>query len=135
MSQQPTLSPIEAHERAIREVFSDSLVFEIPAYQLPCAWEEEQAPELLSDVLGAMHNSEASGGIYFLGSIVLIKLPSDPLAKVIDGQQRLTTLTILLSVLRDLTTDEEMRFARRAYVFQKADPDKGTKDQYRLLLR
>lgn len=135
MSQQPTLSPIEAHERAIREVFSDSYVFEIPAYQRPYAWEEEQARELLSDILGAMDNSEASGGIYFLGSIVLIKLPSDPLAKVIDGQQRLTTLTILLSVLRDLTTDEEMRFARRAYIFQKADPDKGTKDQYRLLLR
>lgn len=135
MSQQPTLSPIEAHEHAIREVFSDSYVFEIPAYQRPYAWEEEHARELLSDILGAMDNSEASGGIYFLGSIVLIKSPSDPLAKVIDGQQRLTTLTILLSVLRDLTTDEEMRFARRAYVFQKADPDKGMKEQYRLLLR
>jgi uncharacterized protein with ParB-like and HNH nuclease domain len=135
MTTRVNLSPIEAHEGAIRAVFSDSYVFEIPAYQRPYAWEEEQARELLSDVLAAMDNTDVSGGIYFLGSIVLVKLPNDPQAKVIDGQQRLTTLTILLSVLRHLTTDEEMRFTRRSYIFQKADPDKGTKDQYRLLLR
>ena len=54
---------------------------------------------------------------------------------MIDGQQRLTTLTILLSVLRDLTKDSERRLERRAYIFQKADPDRGTKAKYRLLLR
>jgi hypothetical protein len=135
MSMQVSLSPIEAHERTICEVFSDSYAFEIPAYQRPYAWEEDQARELLSDILAAMDNAEVSGGIYFLGSIVLIKSPSDPQARVIDGQQRLTTLTILLSVLRDLTSDAERRFGRGTYIFQKADPDKGAKDQYRLLLR
>ena len=42
---------------------------------------------------------------YFLGSIVLIKTENQPKAEVIDGQQRLTTLAILLSVLRDLQPD------------------------------
>ncbi len=129
------LSPIEAHEHAIGEVLSDKYAFEIPSYQRPYAWEEEQARELLSDILAAMDNTDVSGGIYFLGSIVLIKTPNDPNAKVIDGQQRLTTLTILLSALRDLTSDDEVRIERRSYIFQKGSADKGTSDQYRLLLR
>lgn len=126
---------IEAHERNIGDIFSDLYEFEIPPYQRPYAWEEEQARELLSDLLDAMDNQDASGGLYFLGSIVLVKLPTEAQAKVIDGQQRLTTLTILLSVLRDLTTEVELRVERRAYVYQKASADKGLKDRYRLLLR
>jgi len=135
MPEQVNLSPIEAHECAISDVFSDRHAFEIPPYQRPYAWETEQARDLLNDISDAMDNTAVSGGIYFIGSIVLIKSPNDPLAKVIDGQQRLTTLTILLSVLRDLTKDDERRLERRAYIFQKADPDKGTKAKHRLLLR
>jgi hypothetical protein len=129
------LSPIEAHERTIGQIFSDAYAFEIPPYQRPYAWEEEQTRELLNDLLDAMDNTAISGGVYFLGSIVLIKSPNDPQSRVVDGQQRLTTLTILLSVLRDLTTSDEVRFNRRGYIFQKANPDSGTQDRYRLLLR
>jgi hypothetical protein len=129
------LIPIEAHERTVGQIFSDAFAFEIPAYQRPYAWEVDQVRELLDDLLDAMDNSSTSGGVYFLGSIVLIKSPNDPQSKVIDGQQRLTTLTILLSVLRDLTVDEERRFDRRAYIFQKANADRGTSDRFRLLLR
>ena len=129
------LSPIEAHERVLARIFSDDYAFEIPPYQRPYAWEKDQARDLLTDLLDAMDNTKASGGVYFLGSIVLIKSPGSPLAKVVDGQQRLTTLTILLSVLRDLTSDIELKFERRAYVHQKASADKGTADRYRLLLR
>ena len=126
---------IEAHERNIGDIFSDLYQFEIPPYQRPYAWEEEQARELLSDLLDAMDNRDASGGLYFLGSIVLVKLPTEAQSKVIDGQQRLTTLTILLSVLRDLTTKFELKFERRSYVYQRASADKGLRDRYRLLLR
>jgi len=132
----PTLlNPIDAHERSIGQIFSDEYSFEIPPYQRPYAWEEGQARELLSDLLNAMDNIQTSGNIYFLGSIVLIKTPGLPRAQVIDGQQRLTTLTILLSVLRDLTTDPEIRIERRGYVFQKGSADKGTEDRFRLALR
>jgi hypothetical protein len=131
----PELSPIEAHERVIGRIFGDEYAFEIPPYQRPYAWEKEQARDLLTDLLEAMDNTMTSGGVYFLGSIVLIKSPGSPVSKVVDGQQRLTTLTILLSVLRDLTSDMELRFERRAYVYQKASADKGTVDRYRLLLR
>ncbi len=126
---------IEAQEKNVGEIFTDTYEFEIPAYQRPYAWEEEQVRELLADLFDAMDNQDVSGGLYFLGSIVLVKLPTEAQSKVIDGQQRLTTLTILLSVLRDLTTDAETRFERRAYVYQRASADRGLKDRYRLLLR
>src|SRR6267142_228024 len=116
---------IEAHEQNIGDVFSDDYEFEIPPYQRPYAWEDEQAQELLMDLLDAMDNQDLNGGLYFLGSIVLVKQPSESQSKVIDGQQRLTTLTILLSVIRDLTTDVETRIERRAYVYQKASADRG----------
>lgn len=128
------LSPIEASQKTIGQIFDDAYAFEIPAYQRPYAWEIDQVQDLLNDLLDAM-DSQDSSGVYFLGSIVLIKSPNDPLAKVIDGQQRLTTLTILLSVLRDLTTDEEKRIDRRRYVFQRANADRGTSDRFRVLLR
>jgi hypothetical protein len=126
---------IEAHEQKIGDVFNSTYAFEIPPYQRPYAWEEDHARELLSDLLSAMENTAASNGIYFLGSIVLIKLPGVPESRVIDGQQRLTTLTILLSVLRDLTTDQEARIYRRTFVFERANQDTGAIDRYRLLLR
>jgi uncharacterized protein with ParB-like and HNH nuclease domain len=126
---------IEAHDRTIGDIFSDLYQFEIPPYQRPYAWEEEQTRELLADLLDAMDNRDVSGGLYFLGSIVLVKQPAEAQARVIDGQQRLTTLTILLSVLRDLTTDLEHKIERRSYVYQKPSPDKGLKERYRLLLR
>lgn len=131
----PEFSPIEAHERAIKRVFSDDYAFEIPAYQRPYAWEIEQARDLLNDLLEAMDDPKTSGGVYFLGSIVLIKTPASSHAKVVDGQQRLTTLTILLSVLRDLTADVERRLDRAGYVHQKANPDTGAAARHRLLLR
>jgi Protein of unknown function DUF262/Protein of unknown function (DUF1524) len=129
------LSPIEAHERTIGQIFSDAYTFEIPPYQRPYAWEKEQAQELLHDLLDAMDNTATSGGVYFLGSIVLIKTPNDPQSKVVDGQQRLTTLTILLSILRDLTSNAESKLSRRTYVYQRANPDSGAEDRFRVLLR
>ncbi len=126
---------IEAHERNIGDIFSDLYQFEIPPYQRPYAWEEDQVRELLNDLLDAMDNRDVSGGLYFLGSIVIVKLPTEAWVRVIDGQQRLTTLTILLSILRDLTTDAERKIERRSYVYQKASPDRGLEERYRLLLR
>lgn len=56
------LSLIEAHERTINQIFSDTYAFEIPSYQRPYAWEEQQARELLTDLLDAMDSGE---DVYF----------------------------------------------------------------------
>jgi uncharacterized protein with ParB-like and HNH nuclease domain len=71
--------------------------YEIPDYQRPYSWEKEQIEELWDDIIDACSKNEDT---YFLGSMILIKKENKFL--VIDGQQRLTTLTILFCVLRDL---------------------------------
>lgn len=97
---------LEAHDKLIKDIFSDEFQFRIPDYQRPYSWTTEQAGELLSDLLDAMRDFQTSSStdnaFYFLGSIVLIKADRIANADVVDGQQRLTTLTILFSALRAL---------------------------------
>ncbi len=74
-------------------------------YQRPYAWEVEQAETLLDDLLSFLGDGvEPVDEVnpYFLGSIVLIKSDGLPEAEVVDGQQCLTTLTILLAALREI---------------------------------
>lgn len=97
---------LEAHDKLIKDIFSDEYQFRIPDYQRPYSWTTEQAGELLSDLLDAMRDFQTSSStdsaFYFLGSVVLIKNDRIPYSDVVDGQQRLTTLTILFSALRAL---------------------------------
>jgi len=98
---------LEAHDKLIREIFEGSYQFEIPDYQRPYAWTTEQATELFDDLYSAMQDARVSGASsqYFLGSIVLIKNDRDPKSSVVDGQQRLSTLTMLFAVLRTVMPD------------------------------
>jgi len=94
---------LSAHEQPVARIFSDDYVFRIPGYQRPYAWTTEQARELFEDLYGFMKGNNgdvAEMPPYFLGSIVLIKPESVPDADVVDGQQRLTTLTLLLAAIR-----------------------------------
>src|SRR5256714_13891669 len=95
---------LEAAEKTLLDIFCDKYLFRIPSYQRPYAWTTEQASELLDDIVTACGTAGdiAEQSPYFLGSIVLIKNPADPQSEVVDGQQRLTTLTILIAVLRDI---------------------------------
>ncbi|MFB9684218.1 DUF262 domain-containing protein [Amycolatopsis plumensis] len=95
------MKKLEAHEVPLSKVFSSDYEFVIPDYQRPYTWGPEQATQLLEDLYEAM--ARDPGDPYFLGSVVLVKQADSPMSEVIDGQQRLTTLTILLSVLRELS--------------------------------
>lgn len=89
---------IKGAEYPLSKIFSSEFDYIIPAYQRPYAWTEEEADTLFEDLYG-FYSSEPDDESYFLGSIVLIKEEEKPHSEVIDGQQRLTTLTILLAVL------------------------------------
>lgn len=127
---------IEASEKPVLDIFCDKYLFQIPSYQRPYAWTTEQTSELLDDIATACGDTEdvANASPYFLGSIVLIKDPQKPKADVVDGQQRLTTLTILLSVLRDLS-GPKIGAAIHNYICQTGDPIKNTSDVFRLTPR
>jgi hypothetical protein len=126
-----------AHEQSISKIFSREYVFSIPAYQRPYAWTTEQARDLFDDLTGFMRERKvevADMPPYFLGSIVLIKGQDTPTAEVIDGQQRLTTLTLLLSALRaNMSSDQALEVT--ALIYEKGSTIQGTQDHYRLSLR
>lgn len=127
----PDRVTIQASEKEVRKIFCDDYAFVVPHYQRPYSWGVEEAGQLLDDLLfAAFQNGEKP---YFLGSIVVVKKEGDPTAEVIDGQQRLTTLTILLSVLRELLP--EGREALTRLIFEKGDDILGTQSRARLTLR
>jgi len=76
--------------------------YRIPRYQRGYDWGKEQIDKLWDDILTAMQSKFQS---YFLGPIILVKNDKVDSYDIIDGQQRLTTLTILFSVIRDLYSD------------------------------
>lgn len=134
-----TQSRIQANEQLVSKVFSNDYVFEIPPYQRPYKWGVEQAEQLLDDLLDWMGTDDtrpvAEIDPYFLGSIVLIKRFSEAKSSVVDGQQRLTTLSILFSALRETVQDPNFRDSLTRYLYQKGDVALGTQNQYRLTLR
>lgn len=96
---------LTARERTLSQLFTPSYRFRIPYFQRPYAWTEEEAGKLLSDLSTAAAGAPAEmadAAPYFLGTIVIVQEPGKADAIVVDGQQRLTTATILLAVLRDL---------------------------------
>ncbi|TJY59430.1 DUF4357 domain-containing protein [Sinimarinibacterium sp. CAU 1509] len=131
-------STLTAHEQPLSKIFSDDYVFSIPGYQRPYSWTTEQARELIDDLHGFMKSSDkALGDIppYFLGSIVLIKQESQPPTTVVDGQQRLTTLTLLLSAIRAKTADDKAKSGLSRLIYEQGDVILNTENHYRLTLR
>lgn len=124
---------ITGKEYPLYKIFSNEFEFHIPAYQRPYAWTETETEELFQD-LYEFFTSEKDDS-YFLGCIVLIKNENEPLANVIDGQQRLTTLTILLSVLEDFFEDPEVKGDLREYIQSKGKRLEGIEAKPRLFLR
>lgn len=90
---------LKAEEKSINTLFSgDKNQYIIPPYQRPYSWDEEQCEELLNDLFKAFDDEETHN--YFLGNIVIASsLEDKKRLEVIDGQQRLTTLTLLLKAL------------------------------------
>ena len=131
---------ISAGEFQIVSVFDDKYRFEIPAYQRPYSWTTEQAGELLDDLLYATRDVENTESVnehspYFLGSIVIIKEgDAEPRAEVVDGQQRITTLTILFCALRELATKESAPYFD-VYVRETSNPLAGISGRFRLAVR
>ncbi|QOR40237.1 DUF262 domain-containing protein [Billgrantia diversa] len=93
---------MKASEANLMEVLEKPRQFRIPIYQRNYAWGEAQCRQLLHDVLAVGINENAS--THFLGTIVYVERAQSILVKqeplmVIDGQQRLTTVTLMLLAL------------------------------------
>jgi uncharacterized protein with ParB-like and HNH nuclease domain/predicted transport protein len=119
---------------------SDQL--EVPIYQRTYSWTRPECLQLWSDIVRA--SSDDVGG-HFIGSIVYIdtgiyQVTGANAIEVIDGQQRLTTISLLLLALsRALDSDGDTSVATarklyRDYLIQEEDEDEGVEARYKLLL-
>ncbi|NHB40276.1 DUF262 domain-containing protein [Helicobacter pylori] len=87
----------------LKDTLKKELYYQIPIYQRPYQWTEENCEKLLDDLFFNYEDDRESD--YFCGSLVLVK--SDPNSKtetydIVDGQQRLSTFILLAKVLADL---------------------------------
>lgn len=92
----------------LKELFSDAFHFHLPYFQRAYAWQTEQIGRLLSDIVGAMRAGEGKRG-YFLGKLMVAQRKGQSDAALVDGHQRIMSLTILFAVLRDLESNPVMQ--------------------------
>jgi hypothetical protein len=124
---------ITGAEYPLAEIFSSKFDYTIPAYQRPYAWTVDETSELFDDLHGFYEREKDAP--YFLGSIVLIKEEDKPLAEVIDGQQRLTTLTILLACIASNLSDRSQKTDYENYINEPGRSSQGLQPKPRLSLR
>ncbi|MGL2745613.1 GmrSD restriction endonuclease domain-containing protein [Helicobacter pylori] len=124
---------MEAKATTLLEFIRESQTnqFVIPIYQRLYSWKKEQCEQLWDDIIKIGGNDKANG--HFIGSILYVRVDdthSSPLL-IIDGQQRLTTITLLFIALRNRSSDEDKRKKIESYLINSnKDGDK----KFRLIL-
>ena len=89
---------IESQDRTVEELLN-SAYFKVPRFQRPYSWERQEVEDFWNDTIAD------ADGEYFIGSIVLFSHSQGTLG-IVDGQQRITTITMFLSALRDAFAKE-----------------------------
>ncbi len=85
---------VKPFDRRVQQLF-ESGFYRIPRFQRPYCWERENVEEFWSDLVGEAETE------HFIGSIVVWKQRDSDTYHIVDGQQRLTTITLLLCALRE----------------------------------
>ena len=127
---------MKASETTLRTLLEGTKQFQIPLFQRRYSWEKKNWNTLWDDLM-SIYNGEVEDG-YFMGTIVTQSTPgtADGISPfiVIDGQQRLTTLTLLLVVLRNQfktqCNDEAAAEIDEQYLINKFKKDE---DYYKIL--
>ncbi len=111
--------------------------FVIPIYQRLYSWKKEQCEQLWDDIIKIGGNDKMNG--HFIGSILYVRVDdthSSPLL-IIDGQQRLTTITLLFIALRNHLSDEVKileKFSREKIESYLINSNKDGDKKFRLIL-
>ncbi len=124
---------MEAKEATLLRFFEENQnnQFVIPIYQRLYSWKKEQCEQLWDDIIKIGGNDKMNG--HFIGSILYARVDathSSPLL-IIDGQQRLTTITLLFIALRNHSSDEVKRKEMESYLINS---DKDGDKKFRLIL-
>ncbi len=137
---------VKAKEYYIKDLLSNKFLFEIPDYQRAYSWTKENLKQLVEDIWESVELNKARGNKefdqyepYFLGSIVLCskeyKDDGCGIYDVIDGQQRLTSIIMLIAAIRDLIDNEEYKKVLSDLIYQKPNVLMGIKESIRVKTR
>lgn len=121
---------VRAQESSLSEVFAPGEKLRMPPYQRSYSWGESEALDLLED----LHQATTEQIPHFIGAVVFVHGEDAGTLEIVDGQQRLTTLTILLCVLRDLEADKTRAAAIHALIADDARPILGEGANWRIAL-
>lgn len=121
------MNNLEGKTEVIGKLFSSDFFFKIPDYQRPFAWDEDNFTDLMDDLITAQSDQQ-----YFLGTLVLHKKDDKNNYDVVDGQQRLTTLLILISCLRDLISDTKFKEQLQGKIVQEENKVDGIPEKPRI---
>lgn len=123
------MAKIESKDSHLRDILKDELYYQIPIYQRPYQWTEENCEKLLDDLFFNYEDDRESD--YFCGSLVLIAISEDSKAKtydVVDGQQRLSTFILFAKVLATLYS-ERLTEESKDYLQESLNGRYGKKDR------
>lgn len=94
---------MEPQKLKLKSLFTEDKKFFIPLYQRAYSWENKQLKELIEDLI-----QHSNGEKYFLGSAILMQREKeDDHFDIIDGQQRLTTIVILMRAILNIAKNED----------------------------
>ncbi|GAA7006559.1 DUF262 domain-containing protein [Helicobacter pylori] len=123
------MAKIESKDSHLRDILKDEFYYQIPIYQRPYQWTEENCEKLLDDLFFNYEDDRESD--YFCGSLVLIAISEDSKAKtydIVDGQQRLSTFILLAKVLATLYS-ERLNEESKDYLQESLNGRYGKKDR------
>jgi uncharacterized protein with ParB-like and HNH nuclease domain len=96
---------MQAHNNSIEEFLGvQRSVFAVPVYQRNYDWMDGNCQQLFNDIVKSIE----TGKPHFLGTICF-KLYNSHERSIIDGQQRLTSITLMLRAVYDLTSNDELK--------------------------
>lgn len=113
---------------SIQQLLSGDTEYVIPMYQRNYAWEEGEITQLIQDVIDYLPKPDEEARNYYLGSLVVHERPDTktPVFETIDGQQRLTTLSLLASYLKNSKAAELDWYSRLSIHFDSRELSRAT---------
>lgn len=117
---------IEVHKKSVKELLSEGKdhQFVIPEYQRPYAWGDEEIQTLFDDLWEFTTNGQGgseNNGTYFLGTVVAYENDNKE-QEIIDGQQRITSLFLLLRAIYTMLSNADTKTKEAENFIKQIEP-------------
>lgn len=128
---------IKPYDKTIRDLLGSKRQFVIPRFQREYSWDKKNYQEFLEDMVSNLEiiKGKITSSQYFLGTMLFIgnfTEGTDQVIQVVDGQQRLTTITILFSAMSDRFKElGESTLSKQLFTYIMTEDDNG--DEVRIL--